>query len=190
MSLFPLGLLSQGGGAGGAAFELISTAYGTGSSGTITFSSLPSTYKHLQIRMTTRTDRAGAVADFAMLRLNGSSASSYSTHYLRGDGYTISSASNTGVNYIHVGETAGGNASAGVYNASIIDILDFANANKVATVRCSTGVSDPSVTNQWVYLSSGALQVGASAVTSLTIFGYYSSNFTTATRVSLYGIRG
>ena len=57
-------------------FDSIASATGTGSSGTITFSSIPQTYKHLQIRGIGRLDVVtGGVS--TRIRLNGDTTSNY-----------------------------------------------------------------------------------------------------------------
>ena len=65
------------------AYELISTTILSTTATSVTFSSIPSTYKHLQIRYIARAT-TGGVANFTMT-FNGTS-SGYSYHGLYGDG--------------------------------------------------------------------------------------------------------
>ena len=58
----------------GTSFESIATATGTGSSGTITFSSIPSTFKHLQIRGISR-NSANSIG--ALMQYNSDTGSNY-----------------------------------------------------------------------------------------------------------------
>ena len=188
MSLFPLGLLSQGGGANGgaAAFELISTAYGTGSSGTITFSSIPSTYKHLQIRYTGKITWGIEIAVMS-LRFNSDSASNYNYHRMYDNAPSVASDSSGGtiteISTFTLDAGATGNEL--VFGAGVIDILDFASTTKNKTVRGLTGVKN---SGSRISLSSG-LWRSTSAVTSLSLIAPV-GNFTTTSRFSLYGIRG
>ena len=176
--LMPLGLLSQGGGAGGAgAFELIQTAYGTGSSGTISFTSIPATYTHLQLRITARTDGSGAST---LMRFNSDSGSNYVLHYLYSGG-SGGSLSQTGIG-ANVTDSA---ASTGMYSHLIVDLLDYANTNKNKTTRASDSYQ---AATSYAFMYSG-LWLNTAAISTLT-FAAVSGNFTTASRFSLYGIRG
>ena len=66
-------------------FESIATVSGNGSSSSFTFSSIPATYSHLQIRLISRGTRAFA-SEQLYIRLNGDAASNYAYHYVYGDG--------------------------------------------------------------------------------------------------------
>jgi hypothetical protein len=65
------------------AYELISTTILGSAQSSVVFdvSSYTSTYKHLQIRVVTRTDR-GANEDILGIRFNGDTGSNYITHLL------------------------------------------------------------------------------------------------------------
>lgn len=174
MSLFPLGLISQGGGAAGNALELISTAYGTGSSGTITFSSIPAGYKHLQLRYVALSGQA----NWCYILLNGDSGANYASHYLQGNGSSVSSGS-LAPSQSNMGFMAlAGNSTPGM---GIIDFLDVSSSTKNKTVRSLHAFP----TNP-VALSSG-VWLSTSAVTSVTLV-HPSSTYSTASRFSLYGV--
>ena len=88
------------------AMELISTATGTGSSGTITFSSIPSTYKHLQIRYAViATPSNGPVTS---LRFNGDTATNYTMHYVESNNSSVVSNNSTSRTNIVIGGWAFG----------------------------------------------------------------------------------
>lgn len=187
--LIPLGILASSGGAAGS-FELITTAYGTGSSGTISFSSLStyaSTYKHLQIRMVARdtsgtTDNSGIV-----LRFNSDTGSNYARHRLRGDGSTATSSASTSQTSINVFTAAvGGGATANAYGVAVIDLLDPFSSSKYKTTKALTGFQVSA--GAAIELDSG-LWMSTSSLTDISI-ATSSGNWTTATRVSLYGIKG
>ena len=69
-------------------FESIASASGTGSSGTITFSSIPSTYKSLQIRIFAQSN-AGTAARSLYIQTNNDTGSNYVRHDLTGDGSAV-----------------------------------------------------------------------------------------------------
>ena len=75
-------------------FESIATINGTGASGTLTFSSIPSTYAHLQIRGILRSDGAGTGGVFPNMRFNNDTSSNYSRHNMGAYGSTSASNDN------------------------------------------------------------------------------------------------
>jgi hypothetical protein len=167
-------------------YESIATAVGTGSAGTITFSSIPSTYKHLQIRALVKdTYTASDGAQDAWIQFNGDTASNYSYHRIRGNG-TAASSSGVGTNTV-MGEniclTYGTTTN---YGVSVVDILDYANTSKYKTVRSLNG-GDLNGSG-FIKLASGCWR-STSAITSIT-FGGYITAFTTGTQFALYGIKG
>jgi hypothetical protein len=167
------------------AWDSIATGVGTGSSGTITFSSIPSTYTHLQIRAIARDDR-GVALNNCYMRLN-SATTGYTTHYLIGNGTTASTDVWIGSDYIDVGINTGASATSGIMSAFVIDILDYANTNKNKTVRSLSG-SDQNGSGS-IRFQSGLWQ-STNAITSITLHANTSWNFTSTTQFALYGIKG
>lgn len=184
-----LGIIDSGGaGGGGASFESIATATGTGSSGTITFSSIPSTYKHLQIRGIARTNDTGGNTGTLDLRLNGDSATNYSRHFLYGNGSTATATGAANTNSVDCGLHTTNLLSSGIMAAFIIDIHDYASTTKNKTVRVFSGEDFNSAnTEARVYLTSGAWR-STSEVNSISLLGV--GSFLTSTVFSLYGIKG
>jgi hypothetical protein len=191
--LIPFGVFSaagSGGGGGGGSYELIETAYGTGSSGTISFTSIPQDYKHLQLRYTSRATNADWV-NSSRIRLNGDSAGNYSRHMLYGLNTSVNANAGASVTSSLWHYSAGDTTITGAYAAGIVDILDYASTTKNTTIRGFNGnqglTANPSATWQVTLVSGG--WYNTAAVTSLT-FEAASGSFTTASRYSLYGIKG
>lgn len=171
----------------GGAFESIASASGTGSSGTITFSSIPGTYQHLQIRMIARNNIAGTGIDEVWLRFNSDTASNYSDHSLSGTGTAASAIGNANTTFVtHAGVGVENNATAGIMGVSIVDIHDYASTTKNKTVRALIG--DDRNGSGTIRLASG-LWRSTSAITSISLISA-AGNFTTATSFALYGIKG
>lgn len=167
-------------------YESIASVVGTGSSQLITLSSIPSTYKHLQIRGIFRSTEAGSGTNFYMY-VNGDTATNYSYHTLRGDGTTVTSSGNASVTKMFVGRAPGAGTTAGIMNATILDILDYANVSKYKTFRHISGKDDDTYGGDLV-LRSG-LWMSTSAITSIT-FIIDNPNFSSLSSVALYGIKG
>jgi hypothetical protein len=79
----------------------------------------------------------------------------------------------------------GNNATAGIFGAAIIDILDYANTSKRKVLRSFSG--DDRNGAGWVEFSSG-LWMDSSAITSVTLIAG-NSTWTANTTFALYGIK-
>jgi len=182
-----LAAVSGNGAGGGGSFESIATATGTGSSGTITFSSIPSTYQHLQIRYVCRSSRA-STDDGINLQFNSDTGSNYARHQLFGNGATASASGGTTQSNIPVGVATAASVAANIIGVGIIDIHDYASATKYKTIRSFSG-DDQNNTNGILYLRSGLWQ-STTAISSISLISSSSSNWTTQTTFALYGIKG
>ena len=168
-----------------SSFESIATATGTGSSGTITFSSIPQTYKTLQLRLNVFGDAAG---NAIYLRFNNDSALNYPTHYMFGDGSTATAGGSTaanGTSGMYIGDLGTG-VSSTYATVGIVDIIDYASTSKNKTMKNLGGINQNSSGS--VDLISG-LWLSTSAVNRLDVI-LSGGNFTTNTTVALYGIKG
>ena len=168
-----------------SSFESIATATGTGSSNTITFSSIPSTFSHLQVRILGRSDTA-SVTQTAVLTLNNDTGANYANHVLIGDGATASASGGASSSNVPRIYSVGASAAASIMSVGIIDIHDYASTTKNKTVRIWTG--DDRNGSGRTALSSGLWQ-STTAVNRLDIITA-AGNWTTATTIALYGIKG
>jgi len=162
-------------------YESIETfTVGAGGSSTISFTSIPSTYKHLQIRISGKAANNGN----ASYRFNSDSGSNYSWHNLYGSGSSAAAYSGASSSVIYTGEMY---TNASIFNAEIVDILDYANTNKYKTLRAISGV-DLNGSGS-VQLDSGAWRSTA-AISSITIYPPSSGSFSQYSSFALYGIKG
>lgn len=181
MSFIPLGFLAASGGVAGD-FESIATVTGSGTS--ITFSSIPQTYKHLQIRAIQRSARA-AGNDYGNIYLNGdTTGGNYTQHRLRGDGSSASAAAATS-DYSY-GDYPAGSTTSSVFGGFIFDLLDYTSTNKYKTQRILFGY-DANGSGQVNFVSK--LWLSTSAVTSITLDNR-GANWNTDSTFALYGLKG
>jgi hypothetical protein len=166
-------------------YESIATVNGTGSSGTITFSSIPSTYQHLQLRVISRGTASANDAYFA--RFNSDTGGNYyQIHVLYGTGSAAGAfASGTSATLIQLSDIVGSSSTASTYAAQVTDILDYSNTNKYKTVRTLYGFDTNGAGT--VALSSG-LWMSTSAISSI-VLTTSSGNFATNSSFALYGIK-
>jgi hypothetical protein len=178
MTLSALGIFSAAG-AGGVQgdYELISTTILGTAQASVVFdvSSFASTYKHLQLRTSTRSANSDGGLSMAF---NSDTGNNYSFHALFGDGSTVASvaSANRGpfsATYIYT--------TANQFSGAVIDILDPFSTTKNTTVRSIVGPP-------FISIFSGAWYNTAS-VTSITLNGGPNS-MAVGSRLSLYGIKG
>ena len=176
-----IGIIASSGGVvdTNAYFSIATNTLSTTAS-SITFSSIPSTYTHLQIRVLAR---SGASADDFRFQLNGDTGANYSRHGLYGTG---SAAAANGVASSGVGNLGVIDNTASVFSVAVVDILDYTNTNKYTTVRSLNGYDANG--SGYVFFASTAW-MNTAAVTSITLFPS-SSSFQQYSSFALYGIKG
>jgi len=174
-----LGILASaksGSGAGTSYASIATVTVGLLGAASIDFTSIPSTYTHLQIR-----GIALGTNQNLITRFNGDTATNYAYHELTGSGSAAA---------------AGGTASTGNPYSGFIstqlgtmveDILDYTNTNKYKTMR-TLGGSDANGSGYVVYRST--LWMNTAAITQVTLSISGGSNFSQYSSFALYGIKG
>jgi len=152
--------------------SIATTTVGAGGSASITFSSIPSTYRHLQIRAFLK----GTVASNRKLTFNGIT-SGYFQHRLEGTGTAAVSEGYTSQAQIAMPITGS------QWGQVIFDFLDYADTNKNKTVRMLGGFDDNG--SGFVCLTSGSV-ANTAAITSITIAGDTWQQYSS---FALYGIK-
>jgi len=182
--MFLLGASSGGAVASNAFYQSIQTQTLATATSTITFTSIPATFTHLQIRGGLNGTAAGTYNN-VNLRFNSDSGSNYSTHTIYGDGTTGANSEANGTRiYGAIFDTQ---ASAASYlGVAVIDILDYANTNKYKTTKALSGV-DLNTGGGNVAFGSGNWR-STNAITSIT-FSTVSGNFNVGSTLALYGIK-
>ena len=165
-------------------YESIQTyTVGAGGQATIDFTTIPSTYKHLQIRGIALTTTGGRLIT---VKLNNDATSgNYTTHLISGEGTTAkANAFATSQTYGRLfGLDVG--TSTTYPTALTLDLLDYANTSKNKTLRTLSG-SDTNGGGE-VELSSN-LWLSTAAVSSITL-GLNASTFAQYSSFALYGIK-
>lgn len=176
-----VGIIASSGGVAGGDYESIATVNVTSATANIDFTSIPSTYTHLQLRMLVQEP-----IDTVALQINSDTGNNYSWHSLLGDGGAVAAGAASTTNMIYVATTYG--TSGSNFAVAVVDILDYANTNKFKTVRSLTG-NDNNSSFSKVGLYSGLWQ-STSAITTLRVRSRTSGNFAQYSQVALYGIKG
>jgi len=181
-------IASSGAGVAGGDYESIATVtVGSGGSSSISFTSIPSTYQHLQIRMLARTNASSANGS-GILRYNGdTSSSNYTYHEIVGNGSSVSAYGSAAPESNQISTTTAGTALTNNFGVGITDLLDYSNTNKYTTQR-NLGGYDNNGSGQ-VRFNSG-LWMNTAAITSITITPNAGTAFVEYSSFALYGIKG
>jgi hypothetical protein len=177
-----IGVIASSGGAVGGDYESIATVtVGSGGSASISFTSIPSTYQHLQIRAI-NIGNTGSTWGYFTMRLNGDSSSNYPRHQLWGNGSAANAYADTGNTSAFISVSS---LSAGNFAGSVIDILDYANTNKYKTLR---GLSGVDLNGDGAVALMSSMWQSTSAINSITILP--NTSFAQYSSFALYGIKG
>ena len=168
------------------AYESIQTVtVGSGGTASISFTSIPATYTHLQIRGIGRLTGAYSFEEYA-INFNSDTNSNYAYHYLQGSGsVTIGSGGSSTGGGKSGSWLAGTSVTASVFGGAIFDILDYANTNKYKTIKMLGGM-DANGSGYGGIASS--LWMNTNAITTVTLGSV--SNFAQYSQFALYGIKG
>lgn len=174
-----LGIMASAISGNRSSYESISTTTLSTATASITFSSIPATYTHLQIRGV----MLSLTANHADVTLNSDTGNNYAGHSLEGNGASAlaeSGASRANMySMIYTPGTVNG------IGAGVIDLLDYANTNKYKTVRALRGTDNNGSGS--IALISG-LWMNTAAVTTITLTAR-GGTFTQYSSFALYGIK-
>ena len=162
--------------------SIATVTVGSGGQSVVTFSSIPSTYKHLQIRTLYRNTSAQSNV---LVRFNNDANANYSQHEVYGYGQPSPEAGgggNTTSMFIILGATGTTNQAVG-----ITDILEYGNTNINKTIRTVTG-SDTNGGVNYVLFRSGNWR-STTAVNRIDLTAS-AGNFGEFSHIALYGIKG
>lgn len=171
------------GGGGVPAFELISTQILSSTATTITFSSIPQTYKHLQIRYVGSNNNPGFRWNIKFNSVTSGYAQQTIEAYA--DGNTFIADPRTSRTFIDIGSLSF-NSLNNYPSGGIIDILDYTNQNKYIVLKYMYGNLNESSTKEVTFGSGWAPNAGVNDI----IMSGQGSTLSVGSRFSLYGIKG
>jgi hypothetical protein len=163
-------------------FELIaSSTVGAGGTSAIEFTSIPSTYTDLCVKVSSRSDRAGTT-DNLFMKINGVTTNR-SARVLYGNGSSASSFTET----VYIGELDASGSTASTFSSHEIYIPNYAGTtwNKAFSVDA---VTEQNGTAAYATLLAG-LWSQTSAITSLSFYSGYGTTLVQYSTAYLYGVK-
>lgn len=181
-----LGIFASQGRVAANSYESIQTVtVGAGGQSSISFTSIPSTFKHLQIRAIAKAAPTATDAgyDLRMAFNSNTTGSNYNSHYLFGNGSSVGAGVNSNNRIIGA---SSGSGNANIFTVNVYDILDYADTNKNKTVRCLYGND---FNGSGTVIFSSMVWMSTSAITSVSIDFNAGPSFGQYTSFALYGIK-
>jgi hypothetical protein len=173
------------------AYESIATvSVGSGGSTSASFTSVPATYSHLQVRVFGRGTGTGN-REYIAIRFNNDTASNYWWHGFGGSGSAASAetSGSTSTDLIKAGFSVipVADSAANIFGSAVIDVLDYASTSKYKTTRAIAG-QDQNDTTGRLNIVSGVWR-NTAAVNRVDLF-LGAVNWNQYSSIALYGIKG
>ena len=173
-----------------AVIEAIATSYLEADAASVTFSGIPGTYEHLQLRGSAKSDRTSSTNDDVEMTFNG--AAGYAHFRMTGQDSTPDSDATATDSFIKVSsiQSAASVSGAANYGSVIVNIRDYAeDGNKNTTVFGISGVNQATgaLGRNRVSFFSG-VWTNDDDVTSILLVPSGGSNFVRGSEFTLYGL--
>ena len=168
----------------GAMFPIFATTV-TSTAASITFSNIPTTYTHLQVRYISRTNLASASANLQVTFNSDTTSGNYSFHRLVGDGSSVSAYGQSGLDTIAL--SAGANSGTNIFGVGVMDIVDYKNTNKYKTTKILTGLIRNNTVDSYSMMRT-QVWINTNAIASIT-FTPSSGSLVANSSFALYGIK-
>lgn len=184
MALVPSTSVGSGSGGGASVQVYDNTASGAIASWDV--SGIAQTYSHLQILLSGRSDEA-AIPSEIFVRLNNDSGANYDSQLHQGNNATTTVNANVGSTGFRDLYVAGALASANVFNACEILLLNYAGAGFKTGVGSLGLIGTPGTAATYRVYKHSFLWRSTAAITRVTVLPI-SGNFVAGSRLSIYGI--
>lgn len=172
------------------AFNSIATVITDGTTGTVTFSSIPTGYVSLQIRYAGSINYGSLNNSSVSCLFNGdSNYANYYAHDLRGNGGAGGISSNSGT-FPRVAHALDSTSPVDILSVAIIDIHNYTSTTQNKVFRSFAGFNSNqgATSTERIGLYSG-VWLNTAAITSITITGL-DGNWGSGGSFALYGIAG
>lgn len=178
--------------AAATSYESIATVtVGSGGASNVEFTSIPSTYTHLQIRGIAQDNGGGTDRRILVMRINSDSGANYAEHSILGNGATVSASATASNTYMTLSQITESGTNASMFGGFVIDILDYKNTNKYKTIRAIGGNDTNNTTQVGAVSFNSGLWMNTNAISSLTfdLRGTLGGSFSQYSHFALYGIK-
>ena len=155
----------------------------------ISFSNIPQTYTHLQIRIWSRSRNAATYDATYLTPYSTNTGADAAYHSLYGSGSFVGVNGYTAQSYAILGYIPALNAASNNWASTIIDITDYSSTSKNKTIRGIYGWDDNGVSSGSPlagFNSAVSISLGTTAISGLRFL--INTAFESGTRIDLYGL--
>jgi len=167
-------------------YESIATVTLSSSQSNIEFTSIPATFKHLQIRGILKSTVSPADTDYGYFTFNSDTGSNYSYHRFQGNGTTTGSSGTSSGNYGVLGYIVPSTGRTNIFGTFIMDILDYVSTSKIKTAKILSGLDN---NGSGIIEFNSASWRDTSAINSIRFISA-TGNLAQYSSLALYGIKG
>jgi hypothetical protein len=182
------GVIASSGGVASSYESIATTTVGSGGSATITFSGIATTWSHLQLRYTARSNASGGTSSL-VIRFNSDNASNYyAYHEIYADGSTATAYAGGAATSIQIDQTTAAAKAASIFGVGIIDILNYQSTTNNKTARFLDGW-DANGTGAVVFGSALWKPSTVAAISRIDITESAASTWSQYSSFALYGVK-
>jgi hypothetical protein len=166
-------------------YQLISSNVLTSAAASVTFSSIPTTYTDLVLRMSYRISAAGLFGGNPFLRFNGDTATNYSFTFLQGDGSTASSSRGSSLNLMTMQSSDSAGNTASTFTSNEVYIPNYTGTTSKPISQFKAAEQNSTAAEMHAFAS---LYRGTSAISTILV-QISGSTFDIDSSFYLYGIK-
>jgi hypothetical protein len=153
----------------------------------VTFSSIPAGFRHLELIWQVRTDVA-AVGDFMVMQFNGDTAANYNWHQLIGNNNTAGDNTTPAATELRASQAVGGNGAPGQAGIGRLTIPNYAGTTFYKSfVSVNQAINTGGAANFWIVTHAGTWS-SAAALNAILLKPATGPNFVAGSVFSLYGL--
>lgn len=167
---------------------LISSQTLGGTTASVTFSSIPSTYNDLKLVISARGDSVSGYTTFFTIKLNGDTGTNYSDTFIQGNSSAILSSHHSSVTSDQDSVFDNANATASTFGSTEIYIPNYNSTGSKPYFNINVTENNLASAGTAYVQAEASLYRGASGISSITLTPS-SGNFVQYSNFYLYGIK-
>jgi hypothetical protein len=171
-------------------FESIQTIYlASGNQLSLNFDSIPSTFRHLQIRGNLKSQRGSEYQSTVRMRFNADSGNNYFYSRWQGKNGTANGfIANTGEPYLYMYNMCTTDTGSTIMAPFVLDIYNYSSTSIYKTIQANSGVAMANTDS--TACKTGGSWNSTSAINAISFSTDDGSQFSRYSRLGLYGIKG
>lgn len=162
--------------------KIASVTVGSGGASSIDFTSIPSTYTDLCVKVSSRSTRSAGAIDYIKMYFNGSTANG-TTRAIWGDG-TAYSGTDTKI----IGSTSTNQNTSNTFGSADFYIPNYAGSTNKSVSVDAVSENNSATTGDYNLNLSAGLWSSSAAITSITLESAFGNNWVQYSTATLYGI--